>query len=129
MLSVPTEYWNEILRTQRVRNPLMRRLRALQGLALPEALDRLARDQESAGASPRATLAFATVAPLLLENVAISRWIQMRDDDSLRAALPEVVTIKEAVALATAEYSLTSSEQRDLRTLLLANYQPETAES
>jgi hypothetical protein len=129
VLQVATEIWNEILQTQQVRNPLMRRLMRLQGLALPDALDRLARDQESAGASRRATLAFPTVAPLLLENVAISRYVQMKDSSSLREALPEVTTIREAVDLAVAEYSLTATEQRDLRTLLTAAYSPAASES
>ncbi len=119
MMSVSSVIWNEIAETQPVRHRKLRELMRLGPEELPEAIDQLAVEQESAGALPRATLAFATVAPLLLENVAISRYIQMKDNDSLRGALPEVVTMDEAVSLATLEYRLTEPEQTSLRKLLI----------
>ena len=118
MLSVSPVIWNEIAATQPIRHAKLRELMRLGPDELPAAIDQLAAEQESAGALPRATLAFATVAPLLLENVAISRYIQMKDNDLLRGAMPEVVTMDEALSLATLEYRLNEAEQTNLKSLL-----------
>lgn len=121
MLQVSPVIWNEIAATQNLVHPEMRRLMSLPQDQLPKALDALAKTQESAGASPRATLAYATVAPLLLENQAISRYIQMKDNDSLRASLPELTTVDEATSLATQEYRLNGLDQKSLKKLLNAS--------
>jgi hypothetical protein len=118
MMSVSPAIWNEIAATQRLKHPRIRELMKLDENQLPPRLDQIAADQESKGALPGATLAFATVLPLLLENEAISRYVQMKDNDSLRAALPEVISMDEAVSLATLEYRLTVPEQKNLESLL-----------
>ncbi|MBY0439962.1 MAG: hypothetical protein K2W80_17395, partial [Burkholderiales bacterium] len=64
------------------------------------------------------------VAPLLQENVAISRYLQATDRISLRSALPEIVTVSEAVGLAGMEYNLTAKQEESLRTLLAGSWQP-----
>ena len=119
MMSVSSVIWNEIAETQPLKHSQMRELMEMDPDKLPQRLDQLALEQEAQGADPRATLAFATVAPLLLENEAISRYVQMKDNDSLRGALPEIVTMDEAVSLATLEYRLTEPEQTSLRKLLI----------
>jgi hypothetical protein len=111
MLSVPPTIWNEIAETQPLKHSEMKRLMQLDHNELPAALDLLAREQETAGALPRATLAYATVAPLLLENEAIRRCVEMKDSDSLRVGLPKVATVHEALELATLEYRLSRKEQ------------------
>ena len=119
MLSVSPVIWNEIAATQRIKNPRIRELMMLGPDELPVVLDKMAEEQESKGALPRATLAFPTVLPLLLENEAISRYIQMKDSDYLRGSLPEVVTMDEALSLATLEYRLNEAEQKNLEELLV----------
>jgi hypothetical protein len=129
MLQVSTLIWNEIAETQPLKNRRMSRLMRLDAAELPQALDKLAADQESRGALPRATLAFATVAPLLLENEAISRYFQSNGSDFLRDALPNVLTMDEAVALATMEYRLIEAEQTSLRHLLSEQVLLDTSQS
>ena len=118
MMSVSPVIWNEIAATQKLKHPLMRELMQLDPDDLPPRLDQMAEEQESKGALPTVTLAFSTVAPLLLENEAISRYIQMKDSDYLRGSLPEVTSMDEAVYLATMEYRLTEPEQENLKSLL-----------
>ena len=118
MLSVSPVIWNEIAATQRLKHPRIRELMKLGPDELPKRLDQIAADQESKGALPRTTLAYSTVLPLLLENEAISRYVQMKDSDSLRGSLPEVTSMDEAVYLATLEYRLTEAEQENLKELL-----------
>ena len=118
MISVSPVIWNEIAATQRIKHPILRELMMLDENQLPPRIDQMAEEQESKGALPRSTLAFSTVAPLLLENEAISRYVQMKDSDSLRGSLPEVTSMDEAVSLATEEYRLTEPEQENLKSLL-----------
>jgi len=60
---------------------------------------------------PKVILAHRLVAPLLMENEAISSFIVETHQASLRASLPEVISTAEAVSLATAEYRLTGPQQ------------------
>jgi hypothetical protein len=121
MFQVTPTIWNEIAATQTLKSPLMKKWMALPQEELPPELDRVTKELESAGASPRATLAYLTVAPLLLENEAISRYLQSKDNESLRAGLPELTTVDEALSLATLEYNLTAKEQAGLRKLLTSS--------
>ena len=57
-------------------------------------------------------------APLLVENEAISSFLQETRRTSLRTSLPEVVSVSEAVILASMEYQLTRSQQAKLKQLL-----------
>ncbi len=58
--------------------------------------------------------------PLLLENVAISKYTQAHP--MYRSALPEVVSIAEAIALASMDRPLNQAQQRSLRNLLKADF-------
>ena len=118
MFSVATPIWNEIARTQRPKSSPWGQWMALDAPSLTEKLEQQAKELESSGASPRVILSFQTVAPLLHENAAISRYIQAKSNPDLRNALPELTTAAEAISLATAEYSLTQAEQTRLRKLL-----------
>lgn len=117
MYQAPTPIWNEIAATQQLRMPLWRRL--FQSKDLPTALEPLEAKLEKAGADARVTRAYLLTAPLLDENVAVSRYIEQTGQDSLRSSLPELTTVNEATILASKEFSLSTSQQNKLRKLLL----------
>jgi len=77
------------------------------------------------GYDPTVIPSYLDLKPLLLENVAISEYIIMKQDPDLRQALPEVCKINEAVMLATMEYRLNLSQQEQLHGLLGSLYSPE----
>lgn len=82
---------------------------------LEKLVDKVAEDQ---GANNSTVLAYRLVAPLLQETVAISEYLEETERMDLRAALPEVNSVNEAVILASQEYRLSPSEQTKLRLLL-----------
>jgi hypothetical protein len=100
--------------------PMMQseRWKALAMLPESERDPKLESLQESLGVPPRVAAAFVVIAPLLVENRAISRWTA--ESGQLSSALPEVTTVAEAMDLAQAEYRLTAMEHRQLRRLLEA---------
>lgn len=123
MYQTPTAIWNEIAETQDLRYPEWERLFRMDPDQQMQALDKLQHKLEREDkASTRTILAYTLTAPLLLENVAISKFIQESPRDNLRLSLPELTTIQEAVDLATAEYQLSAKEQRHLRALLREAY-------
>jgi hypothetical protein len=56
--------------------------------------------------------------PLLVENEAISRYVQQSDQLYLRNSLPELLTVNEAVTIATQEYRLNLQQAQRLKLLL-----------
>lgn len=110
--------WNEIAETQKVKaDPWKRLFRQPADRMLAE-LNAMESRLEAVGASARVVRAYLLTAPLLTENLAISTYLAERQSVTLREALPELTTIREAVDLATAEFRLTAREQTHLRTLL-----------
>ncbi len=121
LASVATPIWNEIARTQKLRTEW-----AKKAFALDQAgMDKL-EDEEyealKAKVGHSVAAAFSDVMPLLMENVAISRYIRAQGDLTLRQALPEVTTIAEAVTLASMDRPLSRMEQTSLANLLKAEY-------
>jgi hypothetical protein len=114
--------WNEIAYSQALSQPWATLFRMTQQ-ELPAGLDKLV-DQplEAQGADNRTILAYRLVAPLLIENEAISDYILLANSPSLRASLPEVISVNEAVILASQEYRLTTPQQAKLTQLLKAAY-------
>lgn len=74
---------------------------------------------EKSKVTPRVALAYLAFAPLMVENEAISRFVVDSGNSSLRMILPEVVSVQEALNLATREYRLTEQEARQLYRLLV----------
>ena len=70
---------------------------------------------------PKVILAHRLVAPLLMEREAISSFVEETHQGALRASLPEVTSMGEAIFLASSEYRLTPSQQRLLREVLSAS--------
>lgn len=117
MYQLPTPLWNEIAKTQNLATPLWTAL--FKATDLPPALQPLEADLEAAGADDRTIRAFLLVAPLLHENLAISRFIEQTGRTDLRNSLPELVTASEATTLASSDLRLTPRQEQKLHALLL----------
>lgn len=118
MHSVAASLWNQVAASQPLQHPVWER----RFLASPEEqeaeMDRLEETLRKAGFSPVVIRAFLLTAPLLAENVAISRFVQQSNNPSLRISLPEIVSPTEAIRLAAEEFRMTKPEQSQLRTAL-----------
>ena len=118
MYQVPTVVWNEIAKSQALSQPWVTLFRMTQQ-ELPAGLEKLVdAPLEAQGADNKTVLAYRLVAPLLQENEAISDYIMLVDNPSLRASLPELTSVNEAVILASQEYLLNPSQQAKLTQLL-----------
>lgn len=118
MHQVPTVVWNEIAKSQPLSEPWATLFRMQ-----PEELEQGIKEMvdapaEKAGADNRTVLAYRLTAPLLVENAAISAYLQETQQSSLRMSLPEINSVNEAVILASMEYRLTRSQQAKLKNLL-----------
>lgn len=82
-----------------------------------EAMEAWAKEKVGAN-DPLLVQALLDVAPLLMENVAISRWTARNPD--WKAAMPEVLTVAEAILIAQADYLLSATQMRRLSELLKA---------
>ena len=94
MFNVAAAIWNQIAESQPMATEKWSRLMKMDPDAMNSALDEVMNETK---APSRVALAFVTVAPLLLENEAISLWILANEAHYLRSALPEVLSISEAV--------------------------------
>lgn len=122
MYQVPTPVWNAIAATQPLKHQPWTTLFSLAPDAQLQALADLENQLSAQGADSRTIRGYVLVAPLLQENVAISKYLQATGSLGMRGALPELTTIREAVDLATAEFSLTPSQEEQLHQLLIEAY-------
>jgi hypothetical protein len=91
---------------------------------LPAGLEKLVdAPLEAQGADNKTVLAYRLVAPLLQENEAISEYLLLVNSPSLRASLPELTSVNQAVILASQEYRLNPSQQAKLTQLLTSALQ------
>ena len=118
MYQTPQPIWNEIASQEQLKTPLWRRMFKLPTAQLSGAMEDLESRLEQKGADPRVIRAYLLVAPLLDENLAISRYIEATDRTDLRSSLPEICSENEAMILASQEYRLKPSQQTMLRRLL-----------
>ena len=118
MHQVPTVVWNEIAKSQPLSEPWATLFR-MKDEELEQGIETLVdKPAEAAGADNRTVLAYRLTAPLLVENEAISSFLQETQQSSLRMSLPEINSVNEAVILASMEYRLTRSQQAKLKELL-----------
>ena len=123
MHQVPTIVWNEIAQSQALSQPWATLFR-LDQAELTEQLPKLVDDPiEAKGADNKTVLAYRLVAPLLQENEAISDYLLLANSPSLRASLPELTSVNEAVILASREYRLNPLQQAKLTELLTSALQ------
>lgn len=118
MYQVPMSVWNEIATSQALGQPWFQLFR-MSPEELPQGLETLVdKPAEAMGADDKTVLAYRLVAPLLIENEAISSFVVEENRPDLRAAMPELISVSEAVILASQEYRLTPSQQAKLKELL-----------
>lgn len=103
---------------QTLRHPEMAKLFAAKGGDFLSQVDAMERKIDRQANDPRVTRAYMLVAPLLFETVAISQFVDQQPTPSLRAGLPELTTISEAVDLAMQEFRLSQPQQASLTGLL-----------
>lgn len=123
MYQAPTSIWNEIAATQSIKHQPWKRLFPMSSDRLLPELEAIESRLEREGADARVVRGFLLTAPLLMETVAISRYLEASGSISLRSSLPELTTISEAVDLATQEFRLSRPQQVKLRDLLTKAHQ------
>jgi hypothetical protein len=118
MYQLAMHVWNEIAAKTKLQHLPWSHLFGLEPMALIAALVKLEEKIDAQVKDATVTRAYLLTAPLLAENQAISQFVELTQDPGLRVALPELTTISEAVALATAEFRLMAHQQTKLRELL-----------
>lgn len=118
MHQVPARIWNQIASSETLVNPSFQKLMAMDQEQLTQALEAQAQALEASGVPDSVIVAYQTMAPLLAENQAISRYINQTESMSLRDALPEVLNADEAVVIATQDRLLSKREQQILLRML-----------
>lgn len=119
LTSVAAPIWNEIAETQKLKTEWAKKAFRLDAMELAELESREYRELKAANGEELAS-AVVRMKPFLLENEAISRYTQAHPN--LRAALPEVVSISEAVMLASLDSPLSRPQQTKLHELLQAEF-------
>jgi hypothetical protein len=118
MHQCPQAVWNQIAKMEPL-DPFWRKAMEMPPEKQEDAYRMVDALAERVTKDPTVILAHRVVAPLLMENEAISSFIMETHQGALRASLPEVISTEEAVSLATAEYRLTKQQQSALRQTLL----------
>ena len=115
LTSVAAPIWNQIAETQTLKTVWARKAFKLDGMAMAELEDKEYKTLK-AKVGQGVAASYQDVMPLLTENVAISKFIQ--EQPNYRQALPEIVSIAEAVILASQERPLNPMQQKQLANLL-----------
>ena len=86
----------------------------------PEGVERLMREveQEQATEDDRVTVAFETMAPLLVEQERVSQYLVTKGTPELRQVLLNLASSEEAAEIADREYLLTPEQRARLKSLL-----------
>ena len=115
MLYIPQEVRNQIAATGLMQQPKLMKIFQMKDLEKADnQLRRMARAQVES--STNLILPWIAVAPLLLENEAVSQYRSKNPDWS--QALPEILTTQEATALAQADFLLSTKDQERLMAIL-----------
>lgn len=118
MHQIAAAVWNAIARTQELRSPSFKALMAMPQNELAQALASQATALEQNGTPDSVINAYQQMAPLLVENEAISAYINHVENLDLRAALPEILSANEAVLIASNDHFLNAEEQQTLLIML-----------
>lgn len=116
MLSIPPTIRKELAPT--FRNKELQNLFSLPPSKAMEKHGQLVRNLINRGVRRGTALAYLTVLPLLVENEAISRYVEAQEDPELRSCLPEVTTPEEAAKLGMQEMTLPEDQEDVLRRML-----------
>ena len=117
MHKLPATTWNRIHQQNNLKSAWAKVMFALDEQSLNQALDKQA-EKLIENYQNKAILAYQTVLPLLVEQQALTEFIETTGEPELRKALPEVLNQSEAVQLMTQEYNLSKEQQKQLRQLL-----------
>jgi hypothetical protein len=116
MHQAAARYWNEIAESQPLKTEWAQQMFPLpqedMDLALANEEKRLLRETNN----PVVASAYLKIMPLLWENEAISNFL--RDNPNLRVAMPEIVSISEAILIARKDFQLTTPEMKKLAEML-----------
>lgn len=118
MVSLPARVWNEIARQEQLRTQWARTVFVMDETGIQESEETDAHRLDQDGVDPMVVQAYLDARPLLLEREAIARYVAKHPD--LRASLPEVNSINEAILTVTGDWPLSQSETAQLKTLLRA---------
>lgn len=119
MYQVPMRFWNEIAATQKLRHQSFKQLMALSEHDMLSTMDKRAKRLAECGIPDAVINAYERIAPLLAEHEAISRYIEHTGRHELRNALPEILSVKEAVSMASSENWLDAREKEVLMAMLV----------
>jgi len=114
MLQIDSRVWNQI--APLARDPVWQRRMAMQHEPLVAELEAMADRLRAQGVPSIVVLAYQQAAPLLQERPAIQSFL--KTNPQFREALPEVLSVNEAILLMVNEHHLTVSQTRVLRKLL-----------
>ncbi len=117
MHQLPWEIWNQVAASQPL-NPFWREVMAAPPEEMEAAVARVDALAQRSTQDNRVILAHRLVAPLLVENEAISGFLMETQQGALRASLPEVISMNEAISLASMEYRLEPRQAAQLRRAL-----------
>ena len=118
MYQVPQAVWKEIGQDQKMKSPRNQKLFQMNPDDRDRALAEEVQQLVSTGIDKTVAAAYQKVLPLLQENQAISRYILKHDRTDLRAALPEVLSVDEAVMLMQQDFLLDARKTSQLKSLL-----------
>ena len=118
MLQVAAPIWNEIARTQKLKTAWARKTFPMTSEQMMQEHEREGAELRQRGEEPTVIVSYLETKPLLLENMAISRYLLQANRPELRDAMPEVTTPSEAVLLICSGRPLKPSQQQRLLTLL-----------
>ena len=117
MHQAAAKYWNQIAETQTLATEWAKAIFPLPQDLLDKALDREeARVATVPGADRVVAAAYLKLAPLLWERMAISSYL--RENPELRAALPPIESLEEAVKMAANDFRMSEHQLSTLYKLL-----------
>ena len=114
MLQIASPIWNKIAPT--AKHPVWQRLMAMDAEAMGNEMERQFLQMQAQGVDDLVALAYQELAPLLQERQAVQAFSAM--NPQYREALPEVLSVNEAILLAVRDHHLKVSQTRELRKLL-----------
>lgn len=114
----PASLLNKVAEKVSLKSKPMDLLFRMKQAELDRFLERQAKALTASGHDPIVAQAYQMLYPLLAENEAISKFVEMTGDSSLRGVFPEIVSKRELVRIADRELMLTHKQKEALYSLL-----------
>lgn len=116
MHQAAAKYWNLIAETQPLATEWAQQMFPLPQSEMDLALDREEQRLLAEGVEPVVAAAYLKLMPLLWERTAISSFL--RENPELRAAMPPLESLSEALRVAAMDFQMTGSRLKRLQQLL-----------